>query len=251
MSATLRDTIYGYTIIQSDKKTRENISEFTFMSIERSIQDSVCLEFWLNRLNEMLHNKDIITFPDELKQWKEEELHNFLIQHKSVDRVYFFANIKDIEFRLLLRLRYKSRPLYVEAMYIDDFAIRKSIINVSYDVQRFVDSIVCSYGERDTILDFMLYDKLEVQRPWSNVLRLEHLCQKTICSYGDTLRNDSSFKMMPILIRNEIINHLDINKIENKDERKTIMINKVSIKPRNVASFKNMLFTQTVTIDRG
>ena len=84
---------------------------------------------------------------------------------------------------------------FLRAMYSDDYATRKSILIVSYDVQRFVDSIVCSYGERDTIICFMLYDKLGVQRPWSNVLRLEHLCQKTICSYGDKLRNDSSFKM--------------------------------------------------------
>ena len=251
MSPNLQYMIFGYTKINIDGNTKKRVSEFTFMSIERQIQDNKNLIKWLNLLNEMQYSNEKITFPDEIRHWEEEELRYFCINFESVDRVYFFKNIMDKEFRLLLRVSYKSKPLYVEAIYSDHFTIRKSITIVTYDAQRFVESIVFSYGKRDVILYFMKYDKLKVQRNWNTVIRLEDLSRIVSSNQINRFSNDNT--MIPKIIYNEMINYPKIKKIENKIERRTIMKNKVSKKPRRKSfELKSLLFTQrTVCIHHG
>jgi len=174
----------------------------------------------------------VIVFPDEYKHWKGEELYNFYIEPYSVDRVYFCESAWIIlsEFRMLLKIQYKSRPLYVELLYTEDENEIKVMI-LTYRIQRFIDSIVSDYGERENILKFMLDDDSNIQRSWDTDSSLKHLCCKTIYSYRYKCWGAFIDKIIPRIMWNKINDNIEMQKIKDTYERKICMISMVKKQP--------------------
>lgn len=209
-----------------DKK-REHFKSLCF-----PIKDCSSLEPLLNMVNNEWSNIKKITFPDEYKHWKGEELYNFYIEPYSVDRVYFCESAWIIlsEFRMLLKIQYKSRPLYVELLYAEDENEIKVMI-LTYRIQRFIDSIVSDYGERENILKFMLDDDSNIQRSWDTDSSLKHLCCKTIYSYRYKCWGAFIDKIIPRLMWNKINDNIEMQKIKDTYERKICMISMVKKQP--------------------
>lgn len=194
--------------------------------------DSLELKYLLNRFNCKQYNIQTVIFPDENKYWKKEELYNFHITESSVDRIYFFATtwICTYEFRILLRMQYKSNPLYVELLNPRN-ENEKKIMILTYHIQRFIDSIVSDYGERDSILKFMLYDDKNVQKSWNIVSSLEHLCYEELYTHKDKNWKTFKGKIIPISVWNRMNDNIEMKKIKDLYERKIIMIDMVQKKP--------------------
>jgi len=108
-----------------------------------------------------------LTFLDELRlYWTDEELRNFLFNSDKVLNIVYYVLSNNNDFCMLFRMNYKSRPLYVEIIYINNAcetrqmsklrgwkrfkmcALQSSII-VTYSVQRFLDHIVSNYDHKD------------------------------------------------------------------------------------------------------
>ena len=64
------------------------------------------------------HTFNKTTAPWEMKNWMEDELENFMIDHMKIDRVYYIYHFDDDcsgqDFELIARMTYKSQPLYVQ-----------------------------------------------------------------------------------------------------------------------------------------
>jgi len=182
------------------------------------IDSYVDIDFWFGLLKR--REIKVITFSDERKYWEsEEEMSRFLTESIDVDRIYYYAangSISAPNICFLLRTHYRRRPLYVEIMYFDNRLIKSSII-LTYDTQRFMDSIISSYNERETIFKKVFNDDINIQRSWNNVSSLERLCCLTMGKYWNTL---TSVLSVPRLIRNSIDNTLQAQEIENRYERK-------------------------------
>nr|BDT62081.1 MAG: hypothetical protein [Penaeus monodon majanivirus B] len=196
------------------------------------IRDLRTASKWLRVINADRGKISPIVFPDELKYWEEKELCNFTLDSDSVDRIYcldvlcpYFTEV----FRLILRMQYKSRPLYVEVVLIDRVLTRKgnSTMILTYDIQRFLDSIIRSHKKREIILKRMLLDKINIQKSWGDVSSLEYLCYQTICKYRNELciREEE----IPRVVWNNICKTIEIQKIVERYERKVFDIYKSDV----------------------
>ena len=108
----------------------------------------------------------ILTFLDERRRfWTNEKLRNFFFNFDEIEIVYYIVS-NGLDFCMLFRTRFESKPLYVEIIYFNNRVetiqktkrrgwrrgevspLQNSII-VTYSVQRFLDYIVSNYDHKD------------------------------------------------------------------------------------------------------
>ncbi|ROT83529.1 hypothetical protein C7M84_023297, partial [Penaeus vannamei] len=170
----------------------------------------------------------VLTFPDHEKTlWTDEELLDFRIEPDSVDLVYYTLGKRGTcDLCLLLRMQYKSRPLYAEILYFDNAAdanveraaLQSSIV-LTYSVQDFIDSVVSCYEYREEyILDSdrwseewevedrdFIFENMLVHHAISPMLG--QLYRGIVSSHREALWGDSKRAVMPALIGRQLSIH--------------------------------------------
>jgi hypothetical protein len=147
----------GYIYIPGKDCCRNNIG------IKNDISTDDDIDIFKTFIPERRDEFAVLTFPDHEKTlWTDEELLDFRIEPDSVDLVYYTLGKRGTcDLCLLLRMQYKSRPLYAEILYFDNAAdanveraaLQSSIV-LTYSVQDFIDSVVSCYEYREEyILD--------------------------------------------------------------------------------------------------
>nr|BDT62048.1 MAG: hypothetical protein [Penaeus monodon majanivirus B] len=217
------------------KQGEEISSSFiTFKSNSGDIKKSNDLQYWLGIINARPSKIVRQSFPGDGEYWKgDENLKHFLVDEKTVDRVYYFvvSDFQVNEFRLLLRTYYDSRPLYVEIVFfihlMDGRLINtiSNLMTLTFDIQHFVHSVVSVYKERDAILKFIQKDEVNARVTWNTVLPLQQLCYRAASNYRNRFWENRSTtgKIVPPQIWKIIEDTTEIKKIENGYERKICM----------------------------
>nr|BDT62298.1 MAG: hypothetical protein [Penaeus semisulcatus majanivirus] len=165
------------------------------------------------------HNCKVYIFPDEAKDWKDEEVTKITFDKDRVDRVYYFMGFMfdPVTFHIAFRTHYKSRLLYVEFFAFNIFWRNvETMLILTYNAQRFVDTAVRSlHKDRDTILQHMLDDRVNVCRSWRNISPLKQLCSRTITDQ----KIDFLSENIPRCIMDTLIEDEEISKIESDRAR--------------------------------
>lgn len=217
------------------KQGEEISSSFiTFKSNSGDIKKFNDLQYWLGIINARPSKIVRQSFPGDGEYWKgDENLKHFLVDEKTVDRVYYFvvSDFQVNEFRLLLRTYYDSRPLYVEIVFfihlMDGRLINtiSNLMTLTFDIQHFVHSVVSVYKERDAILKFIQKDEVNARVTWNTVLPLQQLCYRAASNYRNRFweNRSTTCKIVPPQIWKIIEDTTEIKKIENGYERKICM----------------------------
>nr|BDT61954.1 MAG: hypothetical protein [Penaeus monodon majanivirus A] len=213
-------------------KQGEGISpSLIFKSNSGDIKRPIDLQYWLGIINARPSKIAKQSFPGDDKYWQNEEnLKNFLVNEKTVDRVYHFVRSEfDLnEFRLLLRTYYDRRPLYVEAVFfihlMDGRLIHtlSNLMTLTFNVQHFICSVVGIYKDRCAILKFIKDDELDARATWNTALPLQHLCYRAAAKLWENGRT-TLCKIPPPRIWETIKATVAIRKIEEGYERRICM----------------------------
>nr|BDT61955.1 MAG: hypothetical protein [Penaeus monodon majanivirus A] len=196
-----------------DFKCYTNLLNGVDSSVAENVEKAI---EWIN--TRLYRNGKVYIFPDEAKDWKDEEVTKIAFDKDRVDRVYYFMGFMfdPTTFHIAFRTHYKSRLLYVEFVTLNLDCHDETMLILTYNAQRFVDTAVRSlHKDRDTVLQHMLDDRVNVCRSWRNISPLKQLCSRTITDQ----KIDFLSENIPKCIKDTLIKDEEISKIESKRAR--------------------------------